>query len=235
MMMMMMMMKKFVISNSAASAHNCLASFFSVIAVSHFSTNPNPNIPLKPKPQFPYSSNPSHARLQYLLLEKSKVGFDKLDDALQVFDKMLLMKPLPTVIDFNQLLAALVKMKHYSVAVSLFRKMRVESIAVDIFTFNTLINCFCHLNRVDFAFSLLAAIIKHGFVPDVFTYNTLIRGLISRICLMRLSFCSRTSSDFNPMLLPIQLSLTASAREGILLWLLSCSKIWRRKVASLIP
>ncbi|XP_063940582.1 pentatricopeptide repeat-containing protein At1g63130, mitochondrial-like [Daucus carota subsp. sativus] len=171
--MMMTTMKKFVISNSRFLRH-------SVIAVSHFSTNPNPNIPFKPKPRFPYSSDPSHARLQHLLLDKSKVGFDKLDDALQVFDKMLLTKPLLPVINFNQLLAALVKMKHYSVAVSLFRDMHVNSIPVNIFTITTIINCFCHLDRVDFAFSLLAGIIKHGFVPDVVTYNTLIRGLISQ-------------------------------------------------------
>ena len=118
--------------------------------------------------------------LQQLLLEKSRVGFDKLDDALVVFDKMLRMKPLPTLIDFNQLLAALVKMKHYSAAVSVFSKMCSCNIAVDIVTYNTTINCCCHLKRVDYGFALLAAIFKRGFLPDVVTYTTLIRGLISQ-------------------------------------------------------
>ncbi|KAK1402252.1 hypothetical protein POM88_001857 [Heracleum sosnowskyi] len=69
-----------------------------------FSTNKsNPN----PKPRFPYSSNPTHANLQQLLLEKSKSGFDKLDDALAVFDKMLHMKPLPSVYQFAQLCSSL--------------------------------------------------------------------------------------------------------------------------------
>ena len=96
-----------------------LRSAATTCSLALFSTKPNPNF-----------SNTSHSRLQQLVYEKSKVGFDKLDDALQVFDKMLLMKPLLPVINFAQLLAALVKMKEYSVAVSLFRKMRVESLSL---------------------------------------------------------------------------------------------------------
>ncbi|KAL8155956.1 hypothetical protein AgCh_001128 [Apium graveolens] len=144
---------------------------------SHLSTNPNKPIPFKPKPHFPYLP---YARLPHLLLHKSKVGFGKLDDALVMFDKMLHLKPLPNVIHFNKLLAALVKMKQHSLAVSIFRNMCAKNIPLNVFTFNTAINCFCHLNRLDYAFSLLAAITKRGFLPDVVTYTTLIRGLISQ-------------------------------------------------------
>nr|XP_017224816.1 PREDICTED: putative pentatricopeptide repeat-containing protein At1g12700, mitochondrial [Daucus carota subsp. sativus] len=121
-----------------------------------------------------------HTELQQLLNEKCKLGFDKLDDALVVFDKMLRMKPLPTVIHFTQLLAALVKMKHYSAAVSVFSDMCSFSISVNIITYSIVINCCCHLKRVDYGFALLAAIFKRGFVPDVVTYTTLVRGLISQ-------------------------------------------------------
>ncbi|KAL8155959.1 hypothetical protein AgCh_001131 [Apium graveolens] len=113
-------------------------------------------------------------QLQLLLLEKSKTGFYKLDDALVVFDQMLHLKPLPNVIDFAQLLAALVKTKQYAVAVSIYRDLCLKTVPLDVVTFNTVINCFCHLNHVDYAFSLLAAIIKHGFLPNVVTYTTLI-------------------------------------------------------------
>ncbi|XP_074328202.1 uncharacterized protein LOC141666101 isoform X2 [Apium graveolens] len=167
------MMKKRAFTTSVCS----ITPYANFISHSHLSTNPNNPIPFKPKPHFPFSFNPPPAKLPHLLLEKSKLGFD---DALVMFDQMLHLKPLPNVIHFNQLLAALVKMKQHSVAVSLFRNMCATNIPLDIFTFNTAINCFCHLNRVDYAFSLLPAIIKRGFLPDVVTYTTLIRGLISQ-------------------------------------------------------
>lgn len=93
---------------------------------------------------------------------------------------MLHIKPPPTVIHFTQLLTALVKMKHYSLVLSLFRDMRNLSIPVNIVTFSTAINCCCHMNRLDYAFSLLGMIIKCGFTPNDFTYTIIIRGLISR-------------------------------------------------------
>lgn len=207
-----------------------ITSFY-FYAISHFSSNP------KPKSIFPYSSNPTHARFQQLLLQKSKTGFDKLDDALVLFDKMLFIKPLLTVINFNQLLVALVKMQEHSVAVSLFRDMCLKTIPLDIFTFSTAINYFCHLNCLHYAFSLLVGIIKRGFETNVVTYTTIIRGLIPRIALRRLNIYLQLSSDiklFNPMLLCIPLLLMDSAREVILLWLLHCLGIWTRKVASLI-
>ncbi|KAL8156222.1 hypothetical protein AgCh_001351 [Apium graveolens] len=131
------------------------------------------------KPFIPSLSNPD-AQLLQLLYEKSKVGFDKLDDALFLFDKMLEMKLLLPALNFSQLLAGLVRMKEYSVGVSMFRDMCILCVPVNIFTYTTAINCCCHLNRLDYAFSLLGGIIKRGFVPNVVTYNTLIKGLLSQ-------------------------------------------------------
>ncbi|KAL8155990.1 hypothetical protein AgCh_001157 [Apium graveolens] len=149
----------------------------------------------------------AHAKLQRLLLHKSKVGFDKLNDALVVFDQMLHTKPLPNAIDFNQLLAALLRMKHHSVALSVFRVMCLETIPLNVVTFNTVINCFCHLNRVDYAFSLLAAIIKRGFLPDLFTevdealavlQTMKTRGVVPNICTYNIlinGYCKKLKVD----------------------------------------
>lgn len=70
------------------------------------------------------------------------------EDALQVFDKMLLRQPLPSVSQFNQVIGVVVKTRHYSTALSLFKQMNSFSIASRIYTINMCINCYCHLNQV---------------------------------------------------------------------------------------
>ncbi|KAK1386122.1 Pentatricopeptide repeat-containing protein [Heracleum sosnowskyi] len=149
------------------------------IGVVHFHVNDNIAKP-NSIPHSTHSIPSPHIKLQQYLVQKSKSGFDNLDDALAVFDKMLKLRPLPYDFHFNQLFTALVKMKQYQVAVSLFQEMSSRKIDVDIITFNIAINCCCHSNRVDYAFSLLLSAFKRGFVPDVFTYTTLIRGHLSQ-------------------------------------------------------
>ncbi|KAM7493291.1 hypothetical protein LguiB_027900 [Lonicera macranthoides] len=106
-----------------------------------------------------------------------------LDDALNSFNRMLRTRPLPPIQRFNQLLSAIVKMKHYSVAISLIRRLHLLGITSsrlvkpDIYTFTVAINCFCHSNRVDFAFSILGKIFKLGLQPTCATFTTLIKGL----------------------------------------------------------
>ena len=78
--------------------------------------------------------------------------------------------------DFTQLLGAIVRMKHYSVVISLIRDMESLKISPDFYTLNTLINCFYQLNRVDFGFFVLATILKLGFQLDNITLNTLLKG-----------------------------------------------------------
>ncbi|KAL8096589.1 hypothetical protein AgCh_037523 [Apium graveolens] len=162
--------------DTATTSSSSLGIYLTPFLHSH-SLHINPNHPKKP---FIASLSNPNAQLQQLLYEKSKVGFDKLDDALFVFDKMLKMKPLLPAMQFSQLLAGLVRMKEYSVGVSMFRDMCVLCVPVNICTYNTVINCCCHLNRLDYAFSLLGGIIKRGFVPNVVTYSTLIKGLLSQ-------------------------------------------------------
>ena len=93
------------------------------------------------------------------------------------------MRPLPIVIDFSQLLAALVMIKDHSVALSLFRRMCVLSIPVDVLTFSTVIN-YCLFSTCRFPILLVDRVIEYNpgvsavaiknvtindnFFPDIF-------------------------------------------------------------------
>nr|XP_027076764.1 putative pentatricopeptide repeat-containing protein At1g12700, mitochondrial [Coffea arabica]XP_027076765.1 putative pentatricopeptide repeat-containing protein At1g12700, mitochondrial [Coffea arabica]XP_027076766.1 putative pentatricopeptide repeat-containing protein At1g12700, mitochondrial [Coffea arabica]XP_027076767.1 putative pentatricopeptide repeat-containing protein At1g12700, mitochondrial [Coffea arabica]XP_027076768.1 putative pentatricopeptide repeat-containing protein At1g127 len=103
---------------------------------------------------------------------------NSLDDALSLFERMVRMRPLPSVIQFNQLLTCIVKMKnHYSSVISLFRDMSAKGIPIDDYTLTLVINCYCVVGRVDLAFSTLSGFFKRGFVPNVVTFGTLLKGL----------------------------------------------------------
>jgi pentatricopeptide repeat protein len=104
-------------------------------------------------------------------------AFRNLDHALHLFDTMLHMRPLPSIVDFNQLLGVIARMKHYSEVITLIKQMESSGISPNVYTMNVLINCFCHLKRVDFGFSVLARILKLGYQPDRITLNTLVKGL----------------------------------------------------------
>ncbi|GJU12448.1 putative tetratricopeptide-like helical domain superfamily protein, partial [Tanacetum coccineum] len=102
----------------------------------------------------------------------------KLDDALQLFDEMLHKKPPPSVIEFTKLINNIVKIKHYSTALSLLKQINFIGIPCDIYAINISINCYCRLKQVNYSFALLATIFKLGHPPDLATYNTLIHGLV---------------------------------------------------------
>ena len=145
---------------------------FSLQILQFHSTNldsPNPN------------SNPhTSTTISTDLLNYSRSGFRKVDDALVMFDEMLKLKPALPVINFNQLLSGLVKIKQYALAVSLFTDMCYLRVPVNLITFSIAMNCCCYCGRIDYAFSLLAGIIKRGFVPDAFVFNVIIRGVLSQ-------------------------------------------------------
>ena len=102
------------------------------------------------------------------------------DHALDMFDKMLHMRPLPSIDDFNHTLGAIARLKHYPGIISLYKQMESLGISPNVCTLNTLINCFCHLDRLDFGFSVLETILKLGYQPNRITLNTLIKGVSSR-------------------------------------------------------
>ncbi|MBA0692837.1 hypothetical protein Goari_010368, partial [Gossypium aridum] len=46
--------------------------------------------------------------------------FDNVDDALFLFNKMIVKYPKPSIVEFNKLLGAIVRVKHYAVVVSMY-------------------------------------------------------------------------------------------------------------------
>ncbi|KAJ0466831.1 putative tetratricopeptide-like helical domain superfamily [Helianthus annuus] len=109
---------------------------------------------------------------------KNASGPTKVDDALQLFDEMLLRQPPPSIFQFTQLISVIVKMKQYSTALILFKQMRLMGIPTDLYVMNISINCHCQLNHVAYGFALLATIFKQGHPPSLATYTTLIHGLV---------------------------------------------------------
>ena len=104
-------------------------------------------------------------------------SFRNVDHALDLFDKMLHTRPLPSIYDFGHMLGAIARLKHYPVVISLINRIKSFGISPDVYTLNILVNCFCHLKRVDFGFSILATILKLGYHPNSVTLNTLVKGL----------------------------------------------------------
>ncbi|KAL6276280.1 hypothetical protein ACE6H2_019881 [Prunus campanulata] len=101
-----------------------------------------------------------------------------LEDALNLFNSMLQTRPLPSIVDFNQLLGQVAKLKRYSTAISLCKQMDPLPIVPSICTLNIMINCFSHLGQMGNSLSVLAKLFKFGFKPDAATYNTLIKGFV---------------------------------------------------------
>lgn len=89
------------------------------------------------------------------------------------------MQPLPSVLEFNQLVGAIVKMKHYLPAISLIKLMEITRAMPSLYTLNIMINFSCRLNRVDYGFSILGKILKLGNEPDTITFNTLVKELFA--------------------------------------------------------
>ncbi|KAI3811199.1 hypothetical protein L1987_20918 [Smallanthus sonchifolius] len=63
----------------------------------------------------------------------------KLHDALHLFDQMLKRKPPPSILEFNRQISVIVRMGHYSTALSLFKKVNLMGISSDVYAIN--INC----------------------------------------------------------------------------------------------
>lgn len=99
------------------------------------------------------------------------------EEAMQLYKQMILIRPLPSVIQFTQLLGYLVKMGKYSDALSVYRNMLILGVAVDAYTMSIVINCFCLMYRVDLGFSIFGGFFKRGFLPNVTTFTTLLKGL----------------------------------------------------------
>ncbi|XP_028114898.1 pentatricopeptide repeat-containing protein At1g63400-like [Camellia sinensis] len=108
------------------------------------------------------------------------LGPNHLHSALISFNRMLRMRPLPPISQFNKALGSILKMAHYATALSLIHNklQQFQAIQVNFYTFNIAINYYCRLNRVDFGLSLLGTLFKRSYTPDVTTFTTPINGLI---------------------------------------------------------
>ncbi|XP_059629784.1 pentatricopeptide repeat-containing protein At1g63150-like [Cornus florida] len=161
--------------------HNCLSKgtrLPTTTTTTFLSQNPNPLSHVHYTVSFHSHSSTSDRKS---LTQKPRIGFyniNNLQDALNLFNRMLQTRPLPSVMEYNQLLGFITRMKHCSTVVSRYKQMLVLGISVDEYTMNTVINCYCHLNRVDFGFATLGHLLKHGgCAPNVTTFTTLIKGL----------------------------------------------------------
>ena len=125
----------------------------------------------------PHQKQNQNQFLQSIRDECKSRSLRNVDHALDLFDTMLHMHPLPFIVDFNKLFAAIPRMKHYSLPISLIKRMESFGISPDVYTLTILINCFCHLIQVDFGFSVLATILKLGYHPNPVILTTLVKGL----------------------------------------------------------
>ncbi|KAJ0906266.1 putative tetratricopeptide-like helical domain superfamily [Helianthus annuus] len=125
--------------------------------------------------RLPASTSHLNQRILHL---KNASGPTKVNDALQLFDEMLQRQRPPSIIQINQLMTLIVKMKQYSTALSLFKRVNMMGIPTDLYAINISINCHCRLNQVPYGFALLATLFKQGYSPNQATYNTLINGLV---------------------------------------------------------
>ncbi|KAH1047013.1 hypothetical protein J1N35_037797 [Gossypium stocksii] len=107
----------------------------------------------------------------------SPTNFDNVDDALMLFNKMIDKYPRPSVVEFNKLLGAIVRMKHYAIVVSMYSQIELLGVPHNVYSFNILVNCYCQLGHIDFGFSVLGKMLKLGVEPYVVTLSTLINGL----------------------------------------------------------
>ncbi|KAL8479246.1 hypothetical protein ACS0TY_026204 [Phlomoides rotata] len=107
----------------------------------------------------------------------SKSPANSRDDALVLYEKMTRMRPLPSVIEFTQLLTRVVHLREYSTAIRLFKDICNLDIPVNEYTLNIVVKSYCHCNRADYGFPVLGMFFKRGCAPDAITFSTLLRGL----------------------------------------------------------
>ncbi|KAF7813489.1 pentatricopeptide repeat-containing protein [Senna tora] len=69
---------------------------------------------------------------------------NNIHDAVASFNRLLHLRPLPSVVQFNKILGAIVKMKHYPTAISLSSRAESKGITPSLVFMNILINCYSH-------------------------------------------------------------------------------------------
>ncbi|XP_056845576.1 putative pentatricopeptide repeat-containing protein At3g16710, mitochondrial isoform X2 [Raphanus sativus] len=109
-----------------------------------------------------------------------------LNEALDLFTRMSLSRPLPSLGDFTRLLTAIAAMEddeedRNDVVISLFDQMRNLGVSPLLYTCNIVINSLSKSSLPHHTpFAFLGKMTKLGFEPDVFTFTSLLTGLCYR-------------------------------------------------------
>ncbi|KAF6160786.1 hypothetical protein GIB67_035987 [Kingdonia uniflora] len=121
-----------------------------------------------------HHSNPRSTipHFEQFVRERCKSGNLGIEEAMGLFHNSIKMRPSPSILQFNQLLGVICKLRQYSTVITMFKAMDSEGI-----TFGTLINCFCQMGKVDFGFAVVGNIFKSGFEPDIIIFTTLLKAL----------------------------------------------------------
>ncbi|KAL5712294.1 hypothetical protein ACHQM5_014483 [Ranunculus cassubicifolius] len=114
---------------------------------------------------------------EYFIRDRCKSGTLGADEASSMLNRLIQMRPLPSINPFNQIFGAVVKMKRYASVFHLVKMIDSVGVKPNIVTLSILINCCCCVGRVDFGFAVLGNILKLGFEPNAVTLNTLLNGL----------------------------------------------------------
>ena len=115
------------------------------------------------------------------LRQQCKQGFSNIDLPLSLFIKMTSLHPLPSIVHFNQLVAAMIKVKprqNFSTIISLYRQLELSGLRPDMHSLGILANCYSSLGHVDFCFSRLAKRLKLGYPLNAVIFTILINGFI---------------------------------------------------------
>ncbi|XP_055829549.1 putative pentatricopeptide repeat-containing protein At1g12700, mitochondrial [Solanum dulcamara] len=115
---------------------------------------------------------------------KGKVGlnnsnFECLDDAVTLFNQMVTMKHLPSVVDISKLFKNMISMEYYSAVLSLFGEMQKLGIPISVFILNIVINSYCLMGCSDCAFLVLPIYLRSDILFTPVTFTTLIGGMFS--------------------------------------------------------
>ncbi|KAL8213819.1 hypothetical protein R6Q57_003268 [Mikania cordata] len=103
----------------------------------------------------------------------------RLDDALQVFVKMLkLVDGKPNVAIYNTILHSFVKYGKFEKGLEFYGRMIKDRVKPDVITFNILINGYFRNSKFELALEVFKEMRVKGCVPNVVTFNTLIKGFL---------------------------------------------------------
>ncbi|KAF8093201.1 hypothetical protein N665_0388s0002 [Sinapis alba] len=136
----------------------------------------------------PRTAPPSFTHCGCWRVSRNRLCDINLEDAIALFNDMVNSRPFPSVIDFNRVLNAIVKLKNcfqLSLALSLLGKMLKLGYEPDRVTLGSLVNGFCRRNKVSDAVSFVQKMVELGVF--VIRVDGVMRRLLSEMMKRRIS------------------------------------------------